>query len=120
MPCRACSKWSLCLPYRLPLQLLAGLVLGFAAQALKICVDTTVQRTVSDEFRGRIFALYDTLFNLALVAAALITAVLLPDDGHSPVSVAALGLAYVATAIGYLRLTRRQAAVTAAPAPTNA
>ena len=57
------------------LQLLAGLVLGFAAQALKICVDTTVQRTVSDEFRGRVFALYDTLFNLALVAAAVITAV---------------------------------------------
>ena len=97
----------------------AGLVLGFAAQALKICVDTTVQRSVSDEFRGRVFALYDTLFNLALVAAAVITAVLLPDDGHSPISVAVLGLAYLVTALGYLRVSRRPI-VTAAAAPTSA
>jgi hypothetical protein len=110
---------TLCLPYRLSLQLLAGFLLGFAAQALKICVDTTVQRTVSDEFRGRVFALYDTLFNLALVSAAVITALVLPDSGRSPTSVAMIGIAYVATAVGYLRLARSRVAITAV-APTNA
>jgi hypothetical protein len=110
---------TLCLPYRLPLQLLAGFLLGFATQALKICVDTTVQRTVSDEFRGRVFALYDTLFNLALVAAAVITAAVLPDNGRSATSAAVIGIAYLATAVGYLRLARKRVAVTAV-APTNA
>jgi MFS family permease len=111
---------ALVLPYRLPLQLLAGLVLGFTAQAIKICVDTTVQSTVSDEFRGRVFALYDTLFNLALVIASVVTALVLPDNGRSPVSVVVLGVIYLVTAAGYLRLTRTRAPITAAAAPTIA
>jgi hypothetical protein len=112
----------LVLPYRLPLLLLAGFALGCTAQGIKICVDTTVQRTVADEFRGRIFALYDTLFNLALVVAAVLTALVLPDDGHAPVSVVVAAAVYVATAAGYLRLAGRPGRsrpVTAA-APTTA
>jgi MFS family permease len=111
---------ALVLPYRLPLQLVAGLVLGFTAQGIKICVDTMVQRTVADEFRGRVFALYDTLFNLALVIAAVLTALVLPDTGRSPVSVIVLGVAYVLTAVGYLHLARARATVTPAAAPTTA
>ena len=45
----------------------AAVLLGFTAQGIKISVDTLVQRTIADEFRGRVFALYDTLFNLTLV-----------------------------------------------------
>jgi MFS family permease len=111
---------TLVLPYHLPLQLVAGFVLGCTAQGIKICVDTTVQRTVTDEFRGRVFALYDTLFNLALVTAAALTALVLPDNGRAPISVLVLGVAYVLTAAWYLRLTRPRAAVTAAAAPTSA
>ena len=92
---------TLVLPYRLPLYLSAALLLGFCAQGLKICVDTIVQRTVADEYRGRVFALYDMLFNLALVTAAAMVALILPADGHSPVSVVVIGLAYLATAFGY-------------------
>jgi MFS family permease len=113
---------SLVLPYRLPVQLLAGFALGFTAQGVKICVDTTVQRTVADEFRGRVFALYDTLFNLALVTAAVLTALVLPDDGHAPVSVLVIGVTYLVTAFGYARLARRPEAaqpITVA-APTSA
>ena len=71
---------------------------GFCAQALKICVDTLVQRHVADEYRGRVFALYDMLFNVALVLAAVLTALVLPADGHAPVSVVVIGLIYLGTA----------------------
>jgi MFS family permease len=110
---------ALVLPYRLPLYLLAALLLGFCAQGIKISVDTLLQRTIEDEYRGRVFAIYDTLFNLALVVAAVLTALALPDDGHAPQSVVVIGVVYVAAAAGYLRLDRRTAPVTAAAATTS-
>ncbi|WP_338184266.1 MFS transporter [Jatrophihabitans sp.] len=91
--------------YRLPTQLVGAALLGFTAQGFKVCVDTLVQRSVDDEFRGRIFTLYDTLFNLALVVASVITAVAIPDNGYAPASVVVLGVAYLATAAAYLRVT---------------
>lgn len=105
------------LAYRLPLQLLGGLLLAFCAQAIKICVDTQIQRTVTDEFRGRVFAIYDTLFNLALVTAAFITALLLPDDGHAPVAVIAISIAYLATSAAYLHARTRAPRVIAVVQP---
>lgn len=64
--------------------LLAGaLVLGFLAQGQKICTDTTVQRNVEDTYRGRVFSLYDMLFNGAFVAAAAVAAATLPASGKS-------------------------------------
>jgi MFS family permease len=96
----------LVLPYQLWLYLTAALLLGFCAQSLKICVDTQVQREVADEFRGRVFALYDMLFNLALVLAAVLTALVLPPDGRSPVSVVVVAVAYLVTAAGYTRAAR--------------
>lgn len=115
----ALVQLALVLPYRLPLHLLAGMLLGFCSQAIKICVDTVVQEQVSDAFRGRIFALYDTLFNLALVVAAVLTAVALPDDGHSPLSVVLIAAAYLATGATYLRMTRRGRIPVRAAAPTT-
>jgi MFS family permease len=110
---------ALVLPYRLALQVLAGFLLGCASQGIKICVDTTVQRTIDDEFRGRVFALYDVLFNLALVTAAVLTALVLPEDGRAPTSVVVIALVYLVTAVGYRRLARRPVRITAA-APTSA
>jgi MFS family permease len=92
------------LPFTLPLLLIAAVLLGFAAQAIKICVDTLVQRCVDDEFRGRVFSLYDSLFNLTLVAAAILTALVLPEDGYSPATVVIIGVAYAVTGIVYFRV----------------
>ena len=94
------------LPYRVTLALAGALLLGFASQGLKICVDTIVQEYVDDDFRGRVFALYDTLFNLALVLAAALTAVALPETGRSPVTVLLLGAGYLLAAAGYFALAR--------------
>jgi hypothetical protein len=101
------------LPFTMPALLLAALLLGVASQGIKICVDTVVQQDVADDFRGRVFALYDTTFNLTLVLAAVITAVSLPADGHSVVAVVVIGAGYAVTAIGYLHF----AGSTAGPTP---
>lgn len=92
------------LPYRMPPLLLAALLLGFVSQAIKICVDTLVQQEVEDIFRGRVFALYDTLFNVTLVAAAVLTAVALPENGYSPVAVVTIGVVYALIGAAYLRI----------------
>jgi MFS family permease len=93
------------LSFLLPLALLSGLLLGFAAQGIKISVDTLVQYQVDDEYRGRVFALYDMLFNVALVLAAGLTAAALPADGHAAVAFAAIAVIYVLVALAYLRVT---------------
>jgi MFS family permease len=97
------------LPYRLPLILLAAVLLGFAAQGIKISVDTLVQRTISDDYRGRVFTLYDALFNLALVVSAGLTAAVLPDSGRSPASIVVIAVLYALTAAIYLPAAIRAA-----------
>jgi MFS family permease len=42
-------------------------VLGFAGQLLKINADTTIQRTIDDAHRGRVFSIFDMMINVALV-----------------------------------------------------
>ena len=115
---RGVLELALVLPYRLPLQILAGFALGCTAQGIKIGVDTVLQRSIGDEFRGRVFALYDTLFNIALVIAAVLTALVLPDDGRAPASVVVIAVVYVLTAAGYARLSSAAGHLTAA-APTT-
>jgi MFS family permease len=95
------------LPYSTPMLLLAALFLGFTSQAVKISVDTLIQHHVVDAFRGRVFAIYDTLFNIALVLAAVLTAAVLPEDGHSPAAVIAVAVGWAVTAAVYLRSSRR-------------
>ncbi|MGI8901421.1 MAG: MFS transporter [Nocardioides sp.] len=92
--------------YTRPALLVAAFFLGLASQGIKICVDTLVQTNVEDAFRGRVFALYDVIFNVAFVAAAAVAALVLPDDGRSYVVLAAVALGYLVTAIGYARATR--------------
>ena len=101
--------------------LVAAFFLGFAAQASKICVDTLVQESIEDDFRGRVFSFYDTLFNLTFVVAAVVAALVLPLDGKSYLVVVALSAGYALIALAYAaaeRGGRRVAAATAAEAPT--
>jgi MFS family permease len=97
-------------PYTHETFLVAAFFLGFAAQASKICVDTLVQEAIDDDFRGRVFSFYDTLFNLSFVSAALAAAVLLPADGKSYAVVVIVALGYAATAAVYALTTRRRMA----------
>ena len=69
-------------------------VVGVAAQGSKICVDTIVQESVDDAFRGRVFSFYDVIFNIAFVSAAAFGALALPADGYSPAVYAVIAIGY--------------------------
>jgi len=89
--------------------LAAGLGLGFTGQAAKICVDTLLQEAIEDDYRGRVFAFYDTLFNVGFVASAVTAALVLPPDGRSVVVTLLVALGFAATAATYATLVRRAA-----------
>ena len=88
-------------PLTEPTLLAGALVAGFVAQGSKICVDTIVQRSVDDDYRGRVFSLYDVLFNVSFVAAAAAAALVVPPDGYSRTLYACLAAGYALTALAY-------------------
>jgi MFS family permease len=90
-----------------PLLLVGAFVVGVAAQGSKICVDTIVQESVDDAYRGRVFSFYDVLFNLAFVSAAVFGALALPADGYSPAVYGLIAGGYALTAASYALATHR-------------
>ncbi len=90
-----------------PTVVAGGLVLGLVGQGVKICVDATLQETVDDDFRGRVFSVYDTLFNVAFVAAVLAAALVLPPSGRSVALLLAVGAGYLLAVAAYLGIRRR-------------
>ncbi|MET7861385.1 MFS transporter [Streptomyces sp. NPDC005318] len=83
--------------------LVAAFVLGMITQGAKIATDTVVQTSVDDSFRGRIFSLYDVLFNVAFVGAVAVCALILPPDGESPTVVIAVAALYSIVAVTMFR-----------------
>lgn len=94
--------------YTEPALLVSAFFLGVASQGIKIVVDTLVQTHVDDAFRGRVFSIYDVVFNVAFVAAAAIAALVLPPTGKSYGVLAAVALGYLLTALGYARVSHRE------------
>jgi len=86
--------------------LIAALLLALVTQGTKICADTLVQESVEDEYRGRVFAIYDVLFNVSFVAAAGVTAAVLPLNGRSVAVVAGVAVVYALGAALYYRASR--------------
>src|SRR3954470_23487765 len=101
------AQLGLGLPFVAPAVVAAGLALGFVAQAVKICVDSTLQEVVDDDFRGRVFSVYDTLFNVTYVVALLIGAFVPPPSGISYPMLIVVGVGYAFTALLYARITAR-------------
>jgi MFS family permease len=100
--------------------LLAGaFVVGIAAQGSKICVDTIVQESVDDAYRGRVFSFYDVIFNIAFVSAAAFGALALPADGNSPAVFAVVAIGYAVTSATYALATRRLTTATPSPESTT-
>ncbi|MDV3220104.1 MFS transporter [Intrasporangium sp.] len=56
-------------------------VVSFAAQTVKISIDSLLQAHVPDALLGRTFSLQDMMYNSGLVAAATLAAWTLPADG---------------------------------------
>jgi len=83
--------------------LVAAYVLGIVAQGIKICVDTIVHESVDDAFRGRVFSIYDVIFNVAFVAAAAVSGMVVPLSGKSYPVVVAIAIGYALTCLWYGR-----------------
>jgi hypothetical protein len=82
--------------------------IGLTGQGAKICVDAIVQDNVDDGFRGRVFSLYDVVFNAAFIAAAGLSVLLLPADGFSRPVFGGVAVLFALTTAGYLFGERRQ------------
>ncbi|MER5524980.1 MFS transporter [Streptomyces sp. NPDC002677] len=94
------------LPFTMVPMLVAAFVLGLITQGAKIATDTIVQSSVDDGFRGRIFSVYDVLFNVAFVGAAGVAALMLPPDGRSAALVIVVALIYAAVTAAMARFER--------------
>ncbi|MGH2634667.1 MAG: MFS transporter [Actinomycetota bacterium] len=81
----AINEWSV---------LLASFAVGLTFAWKKIPVDTLVQESVPDGYRGRIFAVYDVAYNLSRVAAAFLAIPMLPALGEAW-SVALIGVIFL-------------------------
>ncbi|WP_320781165.1 MFS transporter [Streptomyces sp. CRN 30] len=95
------------LPFTTAPLIAAAFVLGLTTQGSKIATDTIVQSSVDDAFRGRIFSVYDVLFNIAFVGAAAVAALMLPPDGRSVPLVVTVAVLYAAVAMAMARRARR-------------
>ncbi|UMP02853.1 MFS transporter [Amycolatopsis sp. EV170708-02-1] len=104
----AVAQSALGLPMAIPTALLAAFLVTGAGQVLKLCVDSSVQLDVADEARGRVFALYDTLFNITQVVAVSLAATVIPADGRSPGLLLTATVLYLAGAAGHLLAGRKR------------
>ncbi|WP_329004527.1 MFS transporter [Kribbella sp. NBC_00709] len=95
--------------YTKPALVVGGFLTGFCAQGIKISVDTLVQTGVDDVYRGRVFSLYDMIFNVGQVSAAALGAAILPDNGKSYPVLALIVVGFAVTAVVYGRLSSRAA-----------
>jgi hypothetical protein len=83
--------------------LASALVISGAGQALKVCVDSIVQAGIEDAYRGRVFSVYDLVFNAVFVAAGILVALALPSDGRSLLVVWSSAVIWAVTALAYAR-----------------
>ncbi|MCK2236245.1 MULTISPECIES: MFS transporter [unclassified Crossiella] len=103
----ALTQLVLTLTLSLPALLLSSFLIIGAGQVVKLCVDAAAQRDIGDETRGRVFALYDTLFNVSMVVSAGTVALLVPADGHSTGVMLGVVVVYLIGTVCYLLVERR-------------
>jgi MFS family permease len=95
----------------MPAVLAVAFVLGATGQIVKLCTDAAVQSEIDDEVLGRVFALYDIVFNVGYVLAVAAAALLSPPDGRAPWLLAAAALLYLVGLVAHnleLRRTGRR------------
>ena len=94
-----------------PVLLAGSLSIGFAGQSVKVCSDTLVQRFIPDDHLGRVFALYDMIVNVCLVAGIAWMALASPSNGQAAVVYFLVGVLLLVTSAWYWRTGPRRVAV---------
>ncbi|MBO0775867.1 MAG: MFS transporter [Actinobacteria bacterium] len=102
-----------------PAFLAIALTLGIVAQGVAICSITIIQERMDDRYRGRVFALYDMLFNVPFVLGAVAAAQVIPVSGKSLPVVVAAAAGYLAAAAAYTLASRQELAAGPSPAPAG-
>jgi hypothetical protein len=95
--------------------LVLGFALGITGQGLTITVTTILQEHAAETYLGRVFSLYDMMYNATFVIGAAISVVFMPLNGKSYGMVAFVAVGYVLAGAGYWLLTRRSAESPAPP-----
>ncbi|MFM7542920.1 MAG: MFS transporter [Actinomycetales bacterium] len=80
-----------------------GFFAGMAGQGVKVTNDALVQSKIMDQYRGRVFAVYDVVVNGGIVAGAIIAALMLPPSGISPWLPGVIAVSYILFAAVKLR-----------------
>ena len=91
--------------------LLASFATGLTFAWKKISVDTMVQEAIPDGYRGRVFSVYDVVYNLARVVAAALAIWMIPGLGRGG-SLAAVGIAFLLWTPVIVRWYGREPALT--------
>ncbi|MEV0249756.1 MFS transporter [Nocardia sp. NPDC050712] len=89
------------------LLLVGAFLFGLAGQTIKLTGDATMQIDIDDARRGQVFALQDTVFNIAFVLAIAVAALMIPADGRSLPVVLAGAAVYCAGIVAILWNARR-------------
>jgi len=79
-----------------------GFFAGMAGQGVKVTNDALVQSKIKDEYRGRVFAVYDVMVNFGIVSGAVIAAMIMPPSGESmalPALIAAIYILFATVAL---------------------
>ena len=85
--------------------LTTGFFAALAGQGVKVTNDALVQSKISDEYRGRVFAVYDVMVNGGIVCGAILASLILPKSGESHMVPLLVGTIYIA--IGTVILRKR-------------
>jgi MFS family permease len=94
-----------------------SLTLGLVAQGVAICTVTIIQQRMDDSYRGRVFALYDMLFNVPFVIGAVVAAQIIPYNGKSYTLIAVAAIGYLAAAGMYAFASRHE--LRSGPSPAS-
>jgi MFS family permease len=76
---------------------------ALCGQNLKVTNDALVQSKISDEYRGRVFSVYDVVVNAAIITGALTSALILPKDGDTVLVPLIVSVLYLIAAMRLLR-----------------
>ena len=80
-----------------------GFFAGMAGQGVKVTNDALVQSKIVDEYRGRVFAVYDVMVNAGIVSGAIVAAFVLPPNGVSSLLPALIAITYIFVGLFALR-----------------
>ena len=84
----------------------AAFFVALTGQSMKVTNDALIQSKLTDDYRGRTFALYDMTVNIAIVSGALLSALVTPNSGVTLLVPVGISVLYLFTAFVILRRSK--------------